>query len=245
MPTRRTEFIQIGASGCIEDRTFIGVEHGELNQVPGADLFFTIARDIANVADGVMIPSSLHLSQSVTDDATKIEKYTVHVDDQHGGKYGGCGFAKRLVDIATETTDDTYYKEIVTGAHLKPNEQERAAELKQGLARLATSGYFDMVDEPLIELAAQNGATVIEYTGIHTAQEATVDDSDQTTYGSQEANDPHSTNKPTFNVDTNHARNRAPEFDIDPKDAEILARILTVATVRVLSERKITQLTVI
>ncbi len=239
MSTRTTNTIE--RSGCIEDRTFTTAHDGELHQVPGADLFFTIARDIVRAAD----PSEntdTTLSESVLSDVAQLASdYTVHNDEHNDTSHSGCGFAAQLTAIVQDCVDNQ--ADVIHGAHITKQDERRSADLISGLSKLINKGYFDTVGEALVQAAHDAGATMVTYIGEHTASSITADGSDDTTYDSAEANDDSTDSSPAFNLDTNHARNRAEMFGVHPNDGEIIARLLATSTVRILSGHTITELT--
>ncbi|HIA91666.1 TPA: hypothetical protein EYO12_00935 [Candidatus Saccharibacteria bacterium] len=238
----RTTTIQGEKSGCIEDRAFLGVENGELNQVPGADLFFSFARDIVESADDSNTPTTL--VDSVLDDvATFGPQYNVHNDQDHGSEYDGCGFAAKIVEISTDLT--TNFESVFSGSGLHSSDKSRAEELTEGLRKITNEKYFVKIGGELVKTAIEAGANLITYTGEHTAGQLTEDGDTGRTYDSAEANNPETESTTTFNLDSNHARSRATAFGIDSEDSIILAKLLATATVRVLSDNAITQIEVL
>lgn len=223
-------------SGCIEDRTFEGAEHGERNQVPGADLFFSLLRDVQAVErDGV--PTHDTLLKTVLKDVKRLgRKYTVHNDADHGEVFDGCGFAAKLADILTDLQQNI--DDIIGGLDLDKSEKDRARELADAASRLSKQkGYLEVTGGALVKKAHDAGADLVTYSGSHTAKELTVDRSEGSTYDSAQAHA--GTAAPVFNVDSNYAYDHAVTFGLDPETAAVFAEIVSLATVRVLSGKKI------
>ncbi len=239
--TTRTQNIT-EQTGCIEDRSFIGAENGELQQVPGADIFFSFARDI--VASANNNDHAQTLEQSVLADVSMLGGlYTVHNAADHGGEFDGCGFAARIVEIAEDASSSDTFDEVFTGSNLDEEHRTRALELVRGIGTLLTSDYFAVVGGALVEKAVDAGASLVTYKKNHEAAIITADTTNGQTYDSTEANDPQTPSAPSYNLDVNHAVNRAETFSIDETDSMIIARLLATSTVRILSNGAITKLT--
>lgn len=240
MTTPRKEISKSAGSGCIEDRTFAGADQGELNQVPGADLFFSVARDAINTNGDV----DHTLRDSVLADISALDHksytYQVHNDADHGGEFDGCGFAAQIKDIFIDAS--TNIEPILEELELNETDAKTARELAGTLGKLAThSSYLSVVGGELVEAAVNAGASLITYSGEHTASKLSIDMQTGRTYDSADANNPDTETEVTFNVDTNHAANRAQVFGVDSEKAKILAEVLSLATVRVLSNGAITK----
>lgn len=223
----RTTISPDALTGCIEDRSHN--QEGELNQVPGADLFFTVAKDVF-AYDGNINHT---LEQTTLEDVRAQETYTVHNDSSHGEEMDGCGFAARIKDIFLDTHANI--TDIINELDLTEAQQEQAITFSETLGKLAVhETYLSVVGGELITSAVDAGAHLVTYSGNHVATTLSIDEEDGMTYDS-------STKDKRFNLDSNHAHARAEAFDLDGEKAEILAKVLSLATVRVLSEGAITK----
>lgn len=224
-------------SGCIEDRTFEGAEHGERNQVPGADLFFSFLRDVQAVEkDGT--PTHNTLLETVLKDVKRLgRKYTVHNDADHGEVFDGCGFAAKLADILADLQQNI--DEIISGLNFDESEESRARELADAAGKLGKhKGYLEVTGGVLVKKAHEAGAGLLTYSGNHAAKELTIDRSEGSTYDSARTH-ADSASTPVFNVDSNYAYNYAVTFGLDPETTAVFAEVASLATVRVLSNKQI------
>ena len=228
--------------GCIEDRTLALLNgetfptDSELKQAPGADIFFTSVRDLLQDASA---PGSVSHTQkdAVVSDVAKTEVYRVHNDTNNGGDFGGCGFVAHQKEIYSYLAENTesILRDHVDVLALSYTEAEVARATAGSAARLASGGYFADPGAEVIEAAVAAGAELITYADGHTASTLVIDSRNATTYDSREANNESTDSSTSFNVDTDDdMRARAREFGIDSADAVALAKVLSIATVRVL-----------
>ena len=246
-------------TGCVDDRLlaimfgepFDLKTMGELNQLPGADVFFSLASDIITVANIGLTGSTL--SESVGSDAEfSVEQgrdYVVHNDDSDNFSLSGCGFLEHIEEIGHDLVKN--FEEVFEGSRLETDLRERAKKLVDGISLLINTvefngrpyKYLDKVGAELVRHALDHGAKLVTYEGAHTGKRITVDEQTAHTYDSVDAHSNKSGSEPRYNLDTNHAEERGETlYDISSKDATILARLLAVSTVRVLTGGKINKL---
>jgi len=224
--------------GCIEDRSIVDPT-SNCNQAPGADAFFTSTKDLVAEADS---PGSVDhsLLSSLLSDSKKADNFTVHNDEGRDDVYGGCGYLAHQKDIykyLSENIDDI----IKTLQNSKPNsltdpEIGRSKSIAQAASRLAKSEkYFTKQSSDIVEELVNNGANLLIYKDSHTAGTLVIDTRDDATYDPNDANNSETKSSTTFNVDVDESmRQRAESFDLNPEDAQLIAKVLSVATVRVL-----------
>jgi|GEM_PF-3466139 len=225
-------------TGCIEDR--IVIDDLNILQLPGGDAFLTAARDIIAVADYNDEPE--RFVDSVLRDIELIDHYTLHRDEDHGDFYDGCGFLASQSDIYRYLADSVglIIKRLnsADGETTDQSETERAHALARATGKLAvSSSYLSVCGGALVSQAAQAGVETISYRGDHTAGQLTINRRENETYDPIVANDDEPTTETSFNVDIDSSLHRkAAQFDITADDAVLLAKLLSVATVDVLSD---------
>lgn len=226
--------------GCIEDRrpeTFNGdaIETKvEFKQIPGADVFFSSAADVIDEANA---PGSIKhtLDDTVKKHIGEQEEYHVHNDSAHGNEYDGCGFMAKQPEIYTHLAENV--AEIFKETQLPDSMFDRAEELAAAAGRLASNDeYFSISSGELVKKAIEEyGASLLTYSGDHTASTLIIDQRDDFTYDSKAANSAENDLETSFNLDADISLiKRAEEFGLDTEDAILFAEIVSVATVRVL-----------
>lgn len=228
--------------GCIEDRMLN--QEGNVFQAPGGDLFFTSLRDLTHYANREL--DSTRLLDSVIRDATEQPAYALHNDEDHGEFHDGCGYAAEQQAIYEYLGNNIH--ELIErinadkAGSIPEDQQARIAELAQAATELAQDEmYFSVTGGELVKQALKKQPNIIllTYIGDHTAPGLTIDETPDQTYEPDDANNPDTESNTTFNVDADDfLADKATAYDLDGEIAKSFVKVLSLATVDVLSGSK-------